>query len=113
MKNQKPNVKEPTKTLSIAEQEALIKEEIQKVIKLAKEKTSITIEEINEMLPPEIIAVGVLDQFMHALEANSVVIKDPIDPNKSDEDGDTFLADADKEEDEADEDEKAEESYSL
>lgn len=108
MINQNPNAKEPTKILSVAEQEALIKEEIQKIIKLAKEKASLTIEEINELLPPEIIAPGVLDQFMQALENNSVVIKEAIDPNKQDGDSETFLADADKEDEEADEDEIAE-----
>ncbi len=108
MNSQNPNAKEPTIALTVAEQEILVKEEIQKFIKLAKEKTALTIEEINELLPPEITAASVLDLFMHGLENNSVVIKEPIDPNKSDEDGDTFLADADKEEDEADEDEKAE-----
>ncbi len=108
MNNQNPNVKEPTKSLSVAEQEFLIKEEIQKFIKLAKEKTALTIEEINELLPPEIIAASVLDQFMHGLENNSVVIKEPIDPNKAEGEGDAFLADADKEDEEADEDEIAE-----
>lgn len=108
MKNQKPNSKEPVKTLSLVEQEALIKEEIQKFLKLAKEKGSLTIEEINELLPPEIILSSVLDQFMHALENNSVVIKEAIDPTKQGEDSEAFLADADKEDEEVDEDELAE-----
>jgi RNA polymerase primary sigma factor len=108
MKNQKPNVKEPTKVLSVAEQEVLIKEEIQKFLKLAKEKGSLTIEEINEMLPPEILASSVLDQFMHALENNSVVIKETIDASKQEGEGEAFLADADKEDEEVDEDELAE-----
>ena len=72
MTNQNPNVKDPTnktsQALSIAEQEAIVKEEIQKFIKLGKEKTALTIEEINELLPPEITAASVLDMFMHGLE---------------------------------------------
>lgn len=52
----KPNLpnkqeKEPVKVLSLQEQESLIKEEIQRFLKLAKEKGALTIEEINELLP--------------------------------------------------------------
>ncbi len=99
---------ESVKELSLAEQESLIKEEIQRFLKLAKEKGSLTIEEINELLPQEIIAASVLDSFMQALEINGVVITDHTD-SRSDEDGkDPFLADPDKEDEEVDEDEKAE-----
>jgi RNA polymerase primary sigma factor len=98
---------EPIKELSLAEQEALIKEEIQKFIKLAKEKGSLTIEEINELLPAEIIASTVLDTFMQALEINSVVITDLTDA-KSDEEKEAFLADPDKEDEDVDDEEKAE-----
>ncbi len=100
--------KEPVKELTLAEQEFLIKEEIQKFIKLAKEKTSLLIEEINELLPPEILAPSVLDSFMQALEANGVVISD-LTEIKSDEEGErSFLADPDSEDEEVDEEEKAE-----
>jgi RNA polymerase primary sigma factor len=108
MKNQKPNSKEPAKILSLAEQALVIKEEIQKFLKLAKEKGALTIEEINELLPPEILASSVLDQFMHALENNSVVIKEAVDASKQGEEAEGFLADADKEDEEVDEDELAE-----
>jgi RNA polymerase primary sigma factor len=101
------NKNEPVKELSLSEQESLIKEEIQKFVKLAKEKTSLTIEEINELLPQEIIASSVLDSFMQALEINGVVITDLTD-TKTDEEKEAFLADPDKEDEEADEDEKAE-----
>lgn len=105
----KSNSKEEVvKELSLADQEALIKEEIQRFLKLAKEKSSLTIEEINELLPQEIIAASVLDSFMQALEINGVIIIDHTEA-KSDEDGkDPFLADPDKEDEEVDEDEKAE-----
>ena len=59
---------EPVRLLSLAEQETLIKEEIQKFVKLGKEKTSMTVEEINELLPAEILAPSVLDAFMQALD---------------------------------------------
>jgi RNA polymerase primary sigma factor len=96
--------KEPTKVLSLVEQEAIIKDEIQRFIKLSKEKGSLTIEEINELLPQEILAPSVLDAFMHALEAAGVVITELIETSKEEGDG-TFLSDPDKEDEEADEDE--------
>jgi len=101
-----PTSKEPVKVLSVAEQEVLVKDEIQRFIKLAKEKPTLTIEEINDLLPPEILAASVLDAFMHGLEANGVVITELVD--KSDEEKDAFLADPDKEDEEPDEDEEAE-----
>ncbi len=98
---------ESSKELSQAEQDTLIKEETQRFLKLAKEKGSLTIEEINELLPPEIILASVLDSFMQALEVNGVVITD-MSELKGDEEKEGFLADPDKEDEEADEDEKAE-----
>jgi len=104
----KSNSKEESvKELSLPEQEALIKEEIQRFLKMAKEKGSLTIEEINELLPPEIVLASVLDSFMQALEVNGVTITDMTEV-KSDDEKEAFLADPDKEDEEADEDEKAE-----
>ena len=100
------NSKEPVKTLTIAEQEVLIKEEIQRVVKLAKEKPNLTIEEINDLLPPEILSATVLDAFMHGLEIQGVVITE-LETKDADE-KDAFLADPDKEDAEKDEDEEAE-----
>ncbi len=96
------------KELTVAEQEALMREEAQRFLKMAKDKGSLTIEEINEGLPAEIIAASVLDIFMHTLEANGVVIPDHTEMAKSDEEREAFLGDPDKEDEEADEDEKAE-----
>jgi len=109
MKPNTPNtaVKEPAKVLTVVEQEALIKEEIQKFIKLAKEKGTLTIEEINDLLPQEIIAPSVLDAFMQGLEASGVVITELIETAKEEGEG-AFLSDPDKEDEEADEDEIAE-----
>ena len=87
---------EEIKVLSIAEQEVIAKEELQKLIKLAKEKGRITIEEINETLPPEILAVSVLDSFMQSLEANGVVITEHSEIAKQEEQ-EEFLANADEE----------------
>jgi RNA polymerase primary sigma factor len=104
MKNDNDIVRE----LTVQEQEALIKEEIQRFVKIAKEKGSLTIEEINDQLPVEIISATVLDAFMHGLEANGVVIPDYTEQAKSDEEKEAFLADPDKEEEEEDAEEKAE-----
>lgn len=101
------NRSDSLKELTLQEQETLIKEEIQRFIKLAKEKASLTIEEINELLPPEIIASTVLDSFMQALEVNGVVITD-MSETKTDEEKEGFLGDPDKEDEDVDEEEKAE-----
>jgi RNA polymerase primary sigma factor len=110
MKQNLPNKqeKEPVKVLSLQEQEALVKEEIQKFLKLAKEKGALTIEEINDLLPPEIIAPGALDQFMHGLEAAGVVISDLSETSKDEEGEGNFLESPDSEDEEVDEEEKAE-----
>ncbi len=109
----KPNLpkkqeKEPAKVLSLQEQETLIKEEIQRFLKLAKEKGALTIEEINDLLPQEIIAPSVLDLFMHALEGAGVVISDLTETSKDEEGEGTFPESPDSEDEEVDEEEKAE-----
>ncbi|MDG0814728.1 RNA polymerase sigma factor RpoD [Bdellovibrio svalbardensis] len=110
MKQNLPNKqeKEPTKVLSLQEQELLIKEEIQKFLKLAKEKGALTIEEINDLLPPEIIAPAALDAFMHGLEAGGVVISDLSETSKDEEGEGSFLESPDSDDEEVDEEEKAE-----
>ncbi len=103
------STKEPSKVLSQTEQEALIKEEIEKFLKISKEKGTLTIEEINELLPPEIIHPGVLDAFMHALEAGGASILEYSEEAKAEEEAESaFLTDADKSDEDSDEDEKAE-----
>ena len=104
--NTSTSVKEPIRVLTVEEQENVVKEEIQRFIKLGKEKGQLTIEELNELLPPEILAPSVLDAFMQGLEANGVIISDLIEA-KEEGDG-SFLADPDKADEEADEDEIAE-----
>ncbi|XGC81057.1 RNA polymerase sigma factor RpoD [Bdellovibrio bacteriovorus] len=102
------NGNEPVKVLSLQEQESLIKEEIQKFLKLAKEKGALTIEEINDLLPQEIIAPSVLDSFMQGLEAGGVVISDLSETSKEEEGEGAFLESVDSEDEEVDEEEKAE-----
>ena len=99
------------KEVSGSEQQTLIREEIQRFIKIARDKGFLTIEEINDLLPVEIVDAAALDAFMQALEVNGVIITDA-SGNKKEEEGEAgaFLADPDKQdEEEADEDEKADE----
>ncbi|RME15131.1 MAG: RNA polymerase sigma factor RpoD [Bdellovibrio sp.] len=63
--------KEP---LSEEQQRKLIQEEIQRLIALAKSQGSLSIEEINDQLPPEITSPSVLDTLMQSLEVNNVEI---------------------------------------
>jgi RNA polymerase primary sigma factor len=95
-----------SKVLTIAEQQEAIKEEILRFTKLARDKGFLTIEEINDLLPAEILDVGVLDSFMQALEVAGVIITDPA--AKKDEEGEAgaFLADPNKEEEEEDDDDE-------
>ncbi len=88
---------------ALAHQESLVKEEIQRFLKLAKDKGFLTIEEINEMLPQEILAAQALDAFMQALEVNGIVVTDAAEMAKGDEEG--FLADPEGSDEDADEDE--------
>jgi RNA polymerase primary sigma factor len=92
--------------LTLEAQKAIIVEEIQRVIKLFKEKGALTVEEINESLPQDINDPLVLDQFMQALEVNGVIISDNAENRKeSDEEEGLFLDEA-KDGEEAEEDEE-------
>lgn len=105
-KSKTSETKDPVRVLSLIEQQELIKEEIQRFIRIAKEKATLTIEEINELLPAEIIAASVLDAFMQALEINGVVLADSLENKSGDEDEEFFLGDPNKDEDEEEEEEK-------
>lgn len=99
--------KNEIKTLTAAEQEVLAKEEVQKLLKMAKDKGRLTIEEINESLPQEIIAASVLDALMQTLEANGVVITEHTEAARED-DKDEFLSKVDEEEEDEEELKEAE-----
>jgi RNA polymerase primary sigma factor len=98
----------PATALTLEQQQAMIHEEIQRFVRLAKERVSISIEEINELLHPEIIAAPVLDTFMQALEVNGVAITESAESKKEDEEDQFFLSDPDKEEKEEEEEEEVE-----
>ena len=99
--------KNEIKTLTAAEQEVLAKEEVQKLLKMAKDKGRLTIEEINESIPQEIIAASVLDALMQTLEANGVVITEHTEAARED-DKDEFLSKVDDEEEDEEELKEAE-----
>jgi RNA polymerase primary sigma factor len=93
--------------LSEKDQQKIIVEEIQRFIKMAKEKGSLSIEEINEALPAEIIEPSVLDYFMQALDVNGVIVTDTSENKKDEEKEEEFFLDKgdgdDKEEEEEEE----------
>ncbi|MDZ4661002.1 MAG: RNA polymerase sigma factor RpoD [Pseudomonadota bacterium] len=97
------------KTLSLAEQEALVKEELKIFIQKAKDKGFLTIDEINDLLPPEVTATSVLDTLMQGLELNSVKIVGPPETGKTSDGESEVLAEMsgspDKEEEEEEEEE--------
>ncbi len=95
--------------LSVEEQKNLIHEEIQRFISLAKQKEFVTYEEINELLPAEIVSAEALDMFMTGMETHSVKIVDAAGIN--DKDSEEFALDSGKDDDDEDEaEEKAEAS---
>jgi RNA polymerase primary sigma factor len=102
-------LKEDIKELSLEAQEVLIKEEIQRFLKLAREKGALTVEEINELLPPEIIAASVLDSFMQALEVNGVTLTDAAPVRKEADDESALFAGEEEAEEDEDEEEKLDE----
>lgn len=95
-----------------AKQSKMVLEEIKKFIALAKEKGGLTVQEIDETLPKEIISIKALDEFMQALEVNGVVISEPgvTDASEEESEADFFLADPESEEE--DKDDKKQEAES-
>lgn len=106
MTKQKSNNEENSqiKVLTEEAQKSLIIEEIQRFITLSKQKGYLTFEEINELLPIEIISPAVLDEFMAAMELHGVKITDP--SSIKDKDGEDFMLDSGKEESAEEEEEE-------
>jgi RNA polymerase primary sigma factor len=99
-KDQQKNTDGSTNEWTLEQQLEAIKEEIQRVTKISKEKGSISIAEINDLLPPEIVAATALDQLMQGFEVAGVVFTDSTENNKEDEEDQFFLADPAKAEEE-------------
>ena len=89
------------KKWSLPEQKKRIVEYIQRFILLEKENGGLTVQEINDGLPPEIIAIEVLDLLMQELEVNGVQITDSNENDLEEESKESsdefFLADPEKE----------------
>jgi RNA polymerase primary sigma factor len=104
-KSKKPEISE-------AKQSKMVLDEIKKFIALGKEKGALSVEEIDEALPKEIISIKALDEFMQALEVNGVTISEPGVAETSEEESeeDFFLADPESEEE--DKDDKKQEAES-
>lgn len=93
--------------LTLEEQQAMIVEEIQRFIRLFKEKGPLTVEEVNETLPQDIIEPSVIDHFMQALEVNGVIISDSAENKKEGEEEEgLFLDEAARGEDDEEEEEE-------
>lgn len=86
------------RVLTVEEQEAIVQEEIKKVVSQAKEADGITISEINELLPVEIVSPQALDKFMEALEVHNVEINEESTEEDEEASDDEFLDSADDEE---------------
>ncbi len=95
--------------LPVEEQKTLIHDEIQRFINLAKQKDFLTFDEVNELLPPEIIAAEALDMLMAGLENHNVKIIDSSSIKDKDE-SEEFSLDSGKDDDEEDAEEKSEAS---
>ncbi len=87
------------KGLPVEEQARIIIDEIQRFAKLFGDRGHLTFEEINELLPPEILAPPVLDTLMEKLESKGVIISQESDLLRSSEEGEAeeFLDEADEE----------------
>jgi RNA polymerase primary sigma factor len=94
------------KILELAEQMRIVHDEVQRFTKMAKDKGTVTIEEVDSLLPPEILSAQALDHFMQQLEINGVVISEMSEAKTAEEEAaeDFALDDPDKEEAEADAD---------
>ncbi len=76
--------------LSVDEQKTLVREEIERFAQLAKQNGgAVTVAEIDELLPPEIIEASILDMFMQALEVKGIVITEHDEMQASNEEDDS------------------------
>lgn len=74
-----------TRLASLSHLEAIVREEIARFIRLAKEKGVLNIKEIDELLAPEIHSAAALDVFMQSLEVAGVTIEDHTENEKEEE----------------------------
>lgn len=82
------------KSLSVEAQMSIIREEIQRFTKISKERGGLTIEEINDILPPEVLDSSVLDHLMQSLQVGGVNIIESTENKKDEEEGEGFFLDS-------------------
>lgn len=93
--------------MSVEAQRAAIKEEIERFSRMGREKGYLLIDEVNDLLPPEIVDAAALDELLQALESAGIAITEPASNKKDgEEDLQSFLGDPDQEQEEEDEDEE-------
>jgi len=86
------------KSLSVEEQEKIAVEEADRLIQAAKKSgEDLTVEEINDALPKEVIAASALDLVMQTIEVHGVVITDHTETGK---DGSNLIEDKESDADE-------------
>ena len=115
IKNDKNDDSSQVEGATLDPQQSIV-QEIQRFTKLAKEKGEISIAEINEQLPPDLLLPKLLDTFMKGLEMNSVIITDSQENIQDTTVGgdNFFLADPEKtDEDEGREDSKGNDPVRL
>ena len=103
--------KSDTKALSVKAQMELVQKETARFISLfeSRKKTAFTYDEVNELLPPEIISAQAIDEFMSAMEKNKISFqKSSSSKQKESSDTDFFLSEVDDMNEENAEEEKEE-----
>lgn len=101
--------KTEVKSISVKDQTALVQKEILRFISLAQSKKEdfFTYDEVNELLPPEIVDSKVIDQFMYAMEKNNIVFQKSKQRKTQDSsDKEFFLSEVDEVDDEEVEEDK-------
>ena len=93
-KNKSTDSDEDLKELSIEAQMAIVNKEIQRFTNIAKDRGFLSVEEVNELLPPEVITAPVLDHLMQSLQAAGVNITESSENKKDEEGGEEFFLDS-------------------
>ncbi len=85
---------EGLKTLPLKKQIALIQQEIPRVISMVKShsKGNLTFEEVNEVLPIEIVHTDAIDHFMEVMKQNQIQFLNPEAYKKTHSDQDFYLS---------------------
>ncbi len=106
--------KSESKSISVKDQIALAQQEVSRFISLAQSKKEdfFTYDEVNELLPPEIVDSKAIDQFMEAMEKNKIVFQKSKSQKRQDiSDKDFFLSEVDEVEEDTEEEKEEYKDY--